>query len=367
MPDMREVYEMVTEQKPAPPGALERQRTRQVRVTRNRKAGAFAVAATLVAVLVAVGFESLRDPPANERTGGALGASGQPVFDLAGVGGGFSADGRWLFIEEPNAPSGRIFDAATGEPVRSVSGPAGDLLLDFSPDGSHFMTVHGGAGSDRYTEIYASRTGERVHRFHGLCCVGVFAPDGRSVALPAADGTRVYTIAGARVTRAEAPVGLWSFSPDGARLMIAPCCGSEEEGVSAYIGSVNEPGWGDYLTLEGAPVDHIAWSGGGTAVAATDGDRVRIWDATTGEESRSIEAPVGTTFTSVVFVGDGGIVTGTSDGDALVWHLTARGVERSLVHFDHGSTAIDVFADPAGRRVMTSDGTTAKVWDLPPM
>jgi hypothetical protein len=47
MTDMREVYEMVTKQKPPEPGALERQHTRQVRTARNRKVGAIVVAAAI--------------------------------------------------------------------------------------------------------------------------------------------------------------------------------------------------------------------------------------------------------------------------------------------------------------------------------
>jgi hypothetical protein len=52
--DIREVYEMVTKQKPPDTGALERQRTRQIRTMRNRKIGAFAVAAAIVVAAVAV-------------------------------------------------------------------------------------------------------------------------------------------------------------------------------------------------------------------------------------------------------------------------------------------------------------------------
>jgi hypothetical protein len=54
MPDVREVYEMVTKQKPSDAGALERQRTRQIRTMRNRKVGAFAVVAAIVVMAVAV-------------------------------------------------------------------------------------------------------------------------------------------------------------------------------------------------------------------------------------------------------------------------------------------------------------------------
>lgn len=52
MPDVREVYEMVTKQKPPEPGALERQQKRQVRTARNRKVGAFAIAAAIALAAV---------------------------------------------------------------------------------------------------------------------------------------------------------------------------------------------------------------------------------------------------------------------------------------------------------------------------
>jgi hypothetical protein len=58
MPDMssdiREVYEMVTKQKPSDTGALERQHTRQIRTMRNRKIGAFALTAAIGVTAVAV-------------------------------------------------------------------------------------------------------------------------------------------------------------------------------------------------------------------------------------------------------------------------------------------------------------------------
>lgn len=70
MPDIREVYEMVTKQKPPEPGALQRQQKRQVRVARNKKVGAFAVAAVigLLAVVLILTTRPADDTttPANE-------------------------------------------------------------------------------------------------------------------------------------------------------------------------------------------------------------------------------------------------------------------------------------------------------------
>src|SRR5918995_2616983 len=72
MPDVREVYEMVTKQKAPEPGALERQQKRQVRTARNKKLGALAVAAA-VGVLAVVVILATRP----SQDGGA--PAGQPT------------------------------------------------------------------------------------------------------------------------------------------------------------------------------------------------------------------------------------------------------------------------------------------------
>ncbi len=78
-PDIREVYEMVTKQKPSDTGALERQRTRQIRTMRNRKVGAFVVAAAigLVAVVAIVATRGEKNPTTS--VGGAPDATPKEV------------------------------------------------------------------------------------------------------------------------------------------------------------------------------------------------------------------------------------------------------------------------------------------------
>lgn len=73
MPDAKEVYEMITKQKPPEPGALERQQKKQVRSARNKKFGAFAVAAAIgivavVAIVVSRPSEDAVNIPAGEPT-----------------------------------------------------------------------------------------------------------------------------------------------------------------------------------------------------------------------------------------------------------------------------------------------------------
>ena len=65
MPDVRDVYEMVTKQKTPEPGALERQQKRQVRTARNKRFGAFAVAAAIGAAAIVL---ILANRPAGDAT-----------------------------------------------------------------------------------------------------------------------------------------------------------------------------------------------------------------------------------------------------------------------------------------------------------
>jgi Tol biopolymer transport system component len=84
MPDVREVYEMVTRQKPPDPGALERQQKRQVRAARNRKVGAFVTAAaigvTAIAVILGIRGGQNAPIPADESGTVAPGRVSGPFF-----------------------------------------------------------------------------------------------------------------------------------------------------------------------------------------------------------------------------------------------------------------------------------------------
>ncbi len=84
MPDAREVYEMVTKQKPPEPGVLERQQKRQVRTACNRKIGSFEVAAAIgIAALVAM--IQVRDEGAGTRSAGQPNAGGAIPTDAGSI------------------------------------------------------------------------------------------------------------------------------------------------------------------------------------------------------------------------------------------------------------------------------------------
>jgi Tol biopolymer transport system component len=157
MPDVKEVYEMVTKQKPPEPGALERQWERQRRATRNRKVGVIALVAALLVGLGA--FAIIRAPGKNgtpatsnapSPTGQALsivdiGTGGTTTFTapISTSGFDFSLDGSLVTYTDLDADGNdQVFVMdADGSNQRQLTHTSGGVSLaetppQWSPDGS---------------------------------------------------------------------------------------------------------------------------------------------------------------------------------------------------------------------------------------
>jgi dipeptidyl aminopeptidase/acylaminoacyl peptidase len=160
MPDVREAYEMVTKEKAPEPGALERQQKRQVRSGRNKRFGAFAVAAAIAVAAVALILETRRGP--NTRT---------PADQPSAV--------------APGTVSGPFFlDLRTGEKIPLAKNLAGSYSYVASPDGTRlaFSSSRGGgcSAADGITIVNIDGTGSRTLKPpKGLIyCSPRWSPDG---------------------------------------------------------------------------------------------------------------------------------------------------------------------------------------------
>ena len=124
MPDVREVYDMVTKQRPPRAGALERQWERQHRSARNRRVGAFLVAAIIASIAVVIAVAVNDGPRGDERTPATL----VPPTALA-----------------PGDQDAAVV-ALDGEAVGAIRGiPEDAYALTLSPDGTTvaFITAEG--------------------------------------------------------------------------------------------------------------------------------------------------------------------------------------------------------------------------------
>ncbi len=120
MPDVKDVYEMVTKQKPSDPGALERQRTRQVRTMRNRRIGAFGLTAAIVAAAVAVLLGTREQAPDVTPGGQTPATPAKAAANFLEAYGAFDADRALGYLDEADVSR---FVASTG--ATDLSGPSG--------------------------------------------------------------------------------------------------------------------------------------------------------------------------------------------------------------------------------------------------
>jgi hypothetical protein len=189
MPDVREVYEMITKQKTSEPGALERQQKRQVRAARNKRIGAFTVAAAIaVAAVVLV----LVTRPGEDATTPADGSptavptvTRLPLYDPS------VASAPWV---TPTAMSDvdYLIDTNTGEMTplpRAILSSLGPLVRDegryaASPDGS--TLAYAGQGAEGSSQIFVARLDGSGVRQVTHDPVGAFSPawspDGSTIA-----------------------------------------------------------------------------------------------------------------------------------------------------------------------------------------
>ncbi|MFF4433873.1 AAA family ATPase [Streptomyces sp. NPDC001513] len=108
-------------------------------------------------------------------------------------------------------------------------------------------------------------------------------------------------------------------------------------------------------------VSAVAPHRGGALAVSSDGDRVQVWDITTGKQMSSLDQPARALATVALL--DGRSLAVTSDGGkAQVWNI-ATGEPVSAL--DGPTRSIAAVALPDGSALaLTTDGGRARVWDL---
>jgi dipeptidyl aminopeptidase/acylaminoacyl peptidase len=180
MPEVREVFEAVTERARPAPGVLERQHLRQRRRTRNRRGAAILVAAAIGLAVVGSALRTARETtlPAPRTHGTATPAGpGLRVLDASGVLRtieGLPADARDADVA-PDGSSVAFVSHETGRDqvyVATIGGadvhpvtdlPSGASDPSWSPDG--LRIAFSGVGPDAHTDIYVeSVDGTKLER-----------------------------------------------------------------------------------------------------------------------------------------------------------------------------------------------------------
>ncbi len=248
-----------------------------------------------------------------------------------------SPDGKTLAARDAYGTAA-LWNAATGQQIRIFSNGNGYVVssMAFSPDGAMLATGDAGDGVIRLWDV---ATGRQITSISA----------GPSTVSSAAFSSTVNSVA---------------FSPDGNTLAAGLLAGADDNSATAALWNVATGRPIRSFPTGSATVDWVAFSPDGKVLAtgAADGD-VDLWDATTGQQVRSLTADIDSSVSSVAFSPDGNtLAAGDGDGAALWNPVTGGQIGTSFT----GLGSVDSVAfSPDGKTLATGyDDGTARLWNI---
>ena len=224
---------------------------------------------------------------------------GEARFRLPKVGQNswMAMDREGKFLAVPNADVVAIFDARTGELVRTLTGHNGRVYaVAFSPDGK--FLAGGSFKGDHTIKVWDLKTGDVTATLKGhtdVLWAVAFSPDGKRLVSAGADGAKVWDLETGKVLRTLEAVqaGITGcckigLSPDGKRIV----CGDQPSKTFRVF----EADTGKLLaTLPGHTTDvrGAAYRPDGKLLATGSDKELLLWDADKLELVKKIDTPAG--------------------------------------------------------------------------
>jgi WD40 repeat protein len=309
--------------------------------------------------LASAGGEMVKIWDAGSHQGMRLLKAHGPIRSVA-----FSPDGARLASVDTHGPVS-LWDVGTGQEVRTLdSKDSWVRSAAFSPDGTWLVVA-----SSEKIKVWVAATGEELHTINermGSVVNVVFSPDGRQLASASSDGTvKVWDAASGKEQRAfhghTDKVCSVAFSPDGTRLASA--------GHDHQLKIWDTASGKELRTIDpGLPVFNynLVFSPDGARLASGVGSEVTVWDATSGQKSRTFKGH-NENVHGVGFNPDGTrLVSASSDGTVKVWDAASGQELRSLKA--HTSGVNSVAFSPDGRLLACGDDSgLVKLWDARPL
>jgi WD40 repeat protein len=238
-----------------------------------------------------------------------------------------TADGRYFATGSTDGLV-RLWDSATGRPVREMKHGSEINAVSFSPDGRALAS----AGEDRIVRIWDTRSGQLLRELSGHqteVLKVMFSPDGRRVVTASPDFTaRLWDPASGRQLRVlphQGEVVDVTFSPDG-RLVVT---GARDR--TAVIWDANTGLPLEHALPHGHAVRNVRFSPDGRRLLTLDFRGLRLWDVASGHPltvhlRQGLESGIGFQSNAIGphFSPDGNtLLVACGSDESLLWHLPA--------------------------------------------
>jgi WD40 repeat protein/predicted Ser/Thr protein kinase len=279
----------------------------------------------------------------------------------------YSRDGRRV-ASASNDRTIRIWDAATGQAIRTLTATKQVWAVAFHPDGARLAS----AGSEGEVILWDAGTGQPIHRLPGhepakSVNALAFSPDGKTLATSSQDGTvKLWDVdAGKQLhslaSRPVSPRGWIVFSPDGQTLASigggTPNIRVWDVATGRLLPTLEGDGPGVFSSLAISP-------DGKTFATGTHDGRIQLWDAAAGKVARVLADPHNPhIIMSLSFSRDGKILASASwTGEVALWDHSTGFLVRTIR--GHTKAIMDIAFSPDGVHLASAcwDGSV-RLWD----